>query len=60
MIVKITKNLENKMGKRQESINKDLEELKNKLNLINPFNSFTFKVIIDIHVPITIFLIVWG
>ena len=30
MIVKITKNLENKMGKRQESINKDLEELKNK------------------------------
>ena len=24
------KNLENKMGKRQESINKDLEELKNK------------------------------
>ena len=30
MIVKITKNLENKMGKRQESINKDLEELKYK------------------------------
>ena len=30
MIVKMIKNLENKMGKKQESINKDLEELKNK------------------------------
>ena len=30
MIVKMTKNLENKMEKTQESINKDLEELKNK------------------------------
>ena len=30
MIVKIIKNLENKMEKIQESINKDLEELKNK------------------------------
>ena len=30
MIVKLTKNLENKMEKMQESINKDLEELKNK------------------------------
>ena len=30
MIVKILKNLENKMEKMQESINKDLEELKNK------------------------------
>ena len=30
MIVKIIKNLENKMEKKQESINKDLEELKNK------------------------------
>ena len=29
MIVKMIKNLENKMGKMQESINKDLEELKN-------------------------------
>ena len=29
MIVKIIKNLENKMEKMQESINKDLEELKN-------------------------------
>ena len=30
MIVKMTKNLENKMEKMQESTNKDLEELKNK------------------------------
>ena len=30
MIVKMIKNLENKMDKMQESINKDLEELKNK------------------------------
>ena len=30
MITKIIKNFENKMGKMQESINKDLEELKNK------------------------------
>ena len=30
MIVKMIKNLENKMEKRRESINKDLEELKNK------------------------------
>ena len=30
MIVKMTKNLEKKMEKMQESINKDLEELKNK------------------------------
>ena len=30
MVVKIIKNLENKMEKMQESINKDLEELKNK------------------------------
>ena len=30
MIVKITKNLENKMKKMQESINKDLGELNNK------------------------------
>ena len=30
MTVKIIKNLENKMEKMQESINKDLEELKNK------------------------------
>ena len=29
MIVKMLKNLENKMEKLQESINKDLEELKN-------------------------------
>ena len=30
MIVRMIKNLENKMEKMQESINKDLEELKNK------------------------------
>ena len=30
MIVKIIKNLESKMKKRQKSISKDLEELKNK------------------------------
>ena len=30
MIVKMIKNLENKMEKMQESINNDLEELKNK------------------------------
>ena len=30
MIIKIIKNLENKMEKMQESINRDLEELKNK------------------------------
>ena len=30
MIVKMIKNLENKMEKMQESMNKDLEELKNK------------------------------
>ena len=30
MIIKMTENLENKMEKMQESINKDLEELKNK------------------------------
>ena len=30
MIIKLIKNLENKMEKMQESINKDLEELKNK------------------------------
>ena len=30
MIVKMIKNLENKMEKMQESVNKDVEELKNK------------------------------
>ena len=28
--------------------------------LVGAFNLFTFKVIIDIYVPLTIFLIVWG
>ena len=27
--------------------------------LVGAFNPFTFKVIIDIYVPIAIFLIVW-
>ena len=35
MMVKMIKNLENKMEKMQESINKDLEELKNKHTEIN-------------------------
>ena len=35
MLVKMIKNLENKMEKMQESINKDLEELKNKHTEIN-------------------------
>ena len=35
MIVKMINNLENKMKKMQESINKDLEELKNKHTEIN-------------------------
>ena len=35
MIVKMIKNLENKMEKMQESINKDLEGLKNKHTEIN-------------------------
>ena len=39
MIVKMIKNLENKMEKMQESINKHLEELKNKHTETN--NTFT-------------------
>ena len=35
MIVKMIKNLENKMEKMQESMNQDLEELKNKHTEIN-------------------------
>ena len=35
IIVKMIKNLENKMEKMQESINKDLENLKNKQTEIN-------------------------
>ena len=35
MIVKMIKNLENRMEKTQESINKDLEELKNKYTETN-------------------------
>ena len=36
MTVKMIKNLENKMEKMQESINKDLKELKNKHTETNP------------------------
>ena len=39
MVVKMIRNLENKMGKMQESIDKDLEELKNKHTETN--NIFT-------------------
>ena len=35
IIVKMIKNLENRMEKMQQSINKDLEELKNKYTEIN-------------------------
>ena len=35
--VKMIKNLENRMEKMQESINKDLEELKNKLTETNHY-----------------------
>ena len=35
MIVKMIKNFKNKMGKMQESINKDLKELKNKYTQTN-------------------------
>ena len=38
MVVKMIKNLENKMEKMQESINKDLEELKNKQRQHNYWN----------------------
>ena len=36
IIVKMIQNLENKIGKIQESINKDIEELKNKHTETNP------------------------
>ena len=35
MMAKMIKNLESKMGKMQESINKDLEELNNKHTVTN-------------------------
>ena len=44
MIVKMIENLENKMEKLQESINKDLEELKNK-------HAETNNAITEIKVP---------
>ena len=37
MIVKMIQNLENKMKKMKDSINKDLEELKNKLTETNHY-----------------------
>ena len=44
MIVKMIKNLENKMEEMQESINKDQEELKNKHTetILSSFHSFDF------------------
>ena len=45
MIVKMIKNLENKMEKIQESINKDLEELKNKHTETN--NTVEIKNILE-------------
>ena len=36
MMIKMTKNLENKMEKMQESMNKDIEELKNKHRQTTP------------------------
>ena len=52
MIVKMIKNLENKMEKMQESINKDLEVLKNKhretsntiTEIKNTFSSVQFSL----------------
>ena len=52
MIVKMIKNLENKMEKMQESINKDLEELKNKhtetnytiTEIINTLEGINYRV----------------
>ena len=38
MMIKMIKNLENKVEKKQESINKDLEELKNKHTETNNTN----------------------
>ena len=39
MVVKMIKNLENKMEEIQESINKDLEELKNKHTETNNYRN---------------------
>ena len=49
MIVNMIKNLENKMDKMQESINKDLEELKNK-------HTETNNTITEIEKPIAEYL----
>ena len=44
MIVKMIKNIENKMEKIQELINKDLEELKNKHTETYLLNIITYKI----------------
>ena len=49
MIVKLNKNLENRMEKMQYSINKDLEELKNK-------HTETNNTITEIEKPIAEYL----
>ena len=49
MIVKIIKNLENKTEKIQESINKDLEELKNKHTETN--NTITLSALQKLFPP---------
>ena len=46
MIVKMIKNLENKMEKMQESINKDLEELKSKHAEINNTELLLINILI--------------
>ena len=43
MIVKMIKNLESRMEKMQESINKDVEELKNKHTETNKHNYWNLK-----------------
>ena len=40
MRVKMIQNLENRMEKMQESFNKDLEEIKNKMNSDEEYNSW--------------------
>ena len=50
MIVKMIKNLENKMEKLQESINKDPEELKNKHAETNNTNTEIKNTLEGIHI----------
>ena len=56
MIVKMIKNLENKMGKMQESINKDLEEFKkvkllSRVRLCDPMNRSTPGLPVHHQIP---------